>query len=116
MNLHWTLKIPAPKNKTNLLETEASLYAYENVYRVCFKNTKQVYYFEIPTDPKDTASSLKELALAYFSANRNILDVAKCVRCNKWDVQKGQFCERCNKAIAEVDLETTPLTILDIET
>ena len=116
LNLHWTVKIPAPKNKEKLLETQASLYTYENMYRVCFKNQKQVYYFEFPINEKDTKDIIKEVALQYFSANRNFLDISKCIRCSKWAVEAGQMCERCQKATENTDFEKTTNTILEIET
>ena len=115
MNLHWTVKISAPKNKSILLDTIASLYSYEDVYRVCFKNTKQIYYFEFPIYSSDTADKIKEVALQYFSANRHLLDVAKCVRCSKWNVLDGQLCDRCKTATANTDFNNTTLPILDIE-
>lgn len=110
LTLHWTLQIHAPKSKNTLLDTKASAYPYEELYRICFSNQKQKYYFEITGDFyfKD---EIKEAAEKYFIEHRDELTVAKCIRCYKWDVIEGQFCPRCQEAIklpgnTEYDIET----------
>ena len=115
-SLHWTLEISVPKSKDKMIETKASLYLYEDKYRVCFKNNKQIYYFELQADTTDNEQYLKTLSELYFNTNRNELDIVKCIRCFKWNVVSGQFCERCKKAIASDPIETSKNIILDIET
>lgn len=100
----------APKSKENMLETKAVAYPYEEVYRICFSNSKQKYYFEISGNFY-FKSEIKEAAEKYFNDHRNDLTVAKCIRCYKWNVVEGQFCPRCQEAIkssgnVEYDIET----------
>ena len=115
MPLHWKVMITAPKSNDKMLETKASLYEYGDMYRVCFKNSKQAYYFEFPMSPNDIPMMLEIEALKYFNENRNSLDIGRCVRCSKWHVISGQLCERCKKACEGIDLETTNLVVLEIE-
>ena len=92
--IRWNLKIKAPKSDT-MVETKAVAYFYWDVYRICFTNQKQKYYFEIPYTED---MNIQEEAEKYFISGRNLMSVAKCVRCSKWHVKKGQFCERCERA------------------
>lgn len=110
LSLHWTLQIPASKNKEKILEVKASAYEYEEVYRICFKNYSQIYYFEIPLDNIYFKEDIKVEAEKYFTEHRNDLDVSKCPRCFKWSVLSGQFCERCKEA-----MKFTGNTELEIE-
>ena len=112
--LKWQTKVTAPKNKEQLLVTKCSAYLFGEVYRVCFANNKQKYYFEIPA-MEYTTEELIELAEQTFSANRQTLDVAKCVRCSKWHVISGQFCERCKVAMETYDTTSAGVEELSVE-
>ena len=101
MNIHWTLQVQASKNKDKILNIRASAYEYGEVYRICFSNYSQIYYFEIPNNTL-TEEEIKQAALTYFTENRNRLDIAKCPRCFKWHVITGQFCERCKNSMKQI--------------
>ena len=101
MNICWTLQVKASNNKDKMLNIKASAYEYGEVYRICFSNYSQIYYFEIPNDTFLTEESIKQHSLDYFTENRNHLDIAKCPRCFKWHVKEGQFCERCKEAMKQ---------------
>lgn len=100
MNINWTLQVPASKNKDKMLDIKASAYEYGEVYRICFSNYSQIYYFEIPNNVL-IEEEIKQKVLDYFLENRNHLDIAKCPRCFKWHVKTGQFCERCKEAMKQ---------------
>lgn len=108
--LHWNLKVTSPKNNTQFLDTKASAYLVEDVYRICFSNSKQKYYFEIPSQ-EFLKEDLIVASETFFAENRHNLEVAKCVRCGKWHVVTGQFCERCKVSVASSDNNGTEFDI-----
>ncbi len=101
-SMHWDLKISDPKKPEVMLDTKASWYFFDDVIRFCFANRKQRYYFDYPRQLVEemivSDGLLKELAIKIFDEVRSSCDVAKCVRCSKWTVVSGQFCERCKQA------------------
>lgn len=111
---HWTVKVAAPKSKEQMLDTKASAYLYGDVYRICYANSKQRYYFEIPGLEYTTEELIKS-ADEHFQANRQSLDVAKCIRCSKWHVTSGQFCDRCKVAIETYDTNGSGSVELEVE-
>jgi hypothetical protein len=102
MNITWKLQVKASKNKEKMLDIKASAYEYGDVYRVCFSNYSQIYYFEIINEEGLSEDSIKQKCLEYFTEHRNSLDIAKCPRCFKWHVRTGQFCERCKEAMKQM--------------
>jgi hypothetical protein len=108
----WSLKVSAPKNKDQMLDTKATAYLFDEVYRVCFANNRQIYYFESPAMEYKPEELIK-VAEDHFNTNRQSLDVAKCVRCSKWHVIDGQFCNRCKDSIKSYD--TSQISVTEIE-
>ena len=102
LSMHWDLKISDPKKPDVMLDTKASWYFYDDVIRFCFANRKQKYYFDYPRQLVEEVivnnETLKVFAVKLFSEVRPTCDVAKCVRCSKWAVVSGHFCERCKTA------------------
>jgi hypothetical protein len=110
----WTLKVSAPKNKDQILDTKATAYLFDKVYRVCFANNRQIYYFEIPAMEYKSEELIKA-AEDHFNTNRQSLDVAKCIRCGKWHVIDGQFCNRCKDSIKSYDTSQVSVTELEVQ-
>lgn len=111
--IHWNLQISTPKNKNLLIDTKASAYLFGDEYRICFSNMKQKYYFSIAADPDYTEEMIRYVSEKVFTQERDSLEVAKCIRCSKWDVVSGQFCERCKEAIKN---PSSSDMLLEIET
>lgn len=95
------------------MDSKASAYLFGDEYRIYFNSAKQKYYFAIPVLEDETEENLKKRAESFFSENRNDVAVAKCIRCSKWHVVEGQFCERCKEAMLTLS-ETN--TYLEVET
>ena len=98
----WKTQIHSPKNKQQMLDTDISVYKYEDKCRVCFSNTKQKYYFEAEWIEGINEECLKSVIIEHFNKHRHEFEVARCIRCGKWNVIDGQFCERCNKAMIDI--------------
>lgn len=97
--ISWETLIPTVKKVDVFIPTTVSVYEYGDIYRACYKNRKQIYYFQVDKTDVEQAEHLKPVIENYFTTHRQSLDVAKCVRCSKWNVTSGQFCERCKTAI-----------------
>ena len=111
--MHWQVTLSDPKNPKQQLDTKVSLYPYEDTYRLCFSNRKQRYYFEVLQSDYDDVPQeiLPKVLNHYFDRIRHTCDVAKCVRCSKWDVVHGQFCNRCNEAMKSPALGSVELDV-----
>ena len=72
-------------------------YQWESGWRIMATLPKQKIYYEL----KDLAEIDEAVAVKYFVANRLELDHAKCIRCSKWHVVTGMFCERCRNVIQQ---------------
>ena len=116
--LCWDSTISFKKGKIeSVLDVKCSAYPYGDAVRICFKTSKQIYYFELANAVFFSPDSFKDLCIDYFNTHRTseFMSVGKCIRCSKWSVVSGVYCPRCIEANEHNVGFESQLTVLEEE-
>lgn len=83
--------------KYGKVKARVGIYPFGDLNSICIRVPKQKYYFRIEDEPNE------ENILKFFNEFKDnphgYIHTGKCIRCSKWNVVDGVYCNRCKEAM-----------------